>query len=196
MQKQRKTAESQFSVWSMIAYNYKGPLVFYNYLKQVEKKQKNQKVVQKIKKFGGAMNQRRYYSDILPIVEARKKEVEAEKRDFIFQEDNDGSHGTRSAENIARFRKDKMNLDYIDNWPPNSPDMNPIETVWRILKSRVKLHKSLDFKQLRRAIQEEWDHITIEEINEAILGSKKHPNRHMHARFEQVVERRGFATEN
>ena len=36
--------------------------------------------------------------------------------------------------------KDLIELDYIDNYPPNSLDLNLIENVWRILKSRVKLH--------------------------------------------------------
>ena len=89
-----------------------------------------------------------------------------------------------------------MELDYIDNWPPNSPDLNPIETVWRILKSRVKLHHSMDHKQLRRAIEIEWDRITIAEINAAILGSKEHPRRHMRERLVQCFERNGLSTEN
>ena len=75
---------------------------------------------------------------------------------MIFQEDNDGSHGTRSSENVAAWKKCVYDLDFIDNWPPNSPDLNPIENVWRILKSRVKLYKSMTYQQLRRAIEREW----------------------------------------
>ena len=41
----------------MVDANYKGPLIFYNYIKQVKKKQKNKKIVQKIQRFGGAMTQ-------------------------------------------------------------------------------------------------------------------------------------------
>ena len=52
---------------------------------------------------------------------------------------------------------------------PNSPDLNPIETIWRIIKQRLK-SRGVIFEEaiLRRAIQEEWDKITIEEINRAI----------------------------
>ena len=142
------------------------------------------------------MTQERYVKEILPIVEARMKEVEAQKQQFIFQEDNDNSHGTRSQENIARFKRDQMELDYIDNWPANSLDLNPIENVWRILKSRVKLRRSANPKELRKAIEEVWKEITLEEINECILGSRKHPNRHMHRRFELCIANNGLSTEN
>lgn len=61
------------------------------------------------------MTQERYVKDILLIVRRRKKEVKQAGRQFIFQEDNDGSHGTRSEENIARYRKVKMKLKFIEN---------------------------------------------------------------------------------
>ena len=142
------------------------------------------------------MTQKRYAADILPIVEARMKECATQKQQFIFQEDNDGSHGTRSQENIARMKKDEMELGYIDDWPPNSPDLNPIENVWRILKSRVKLRRAASLQELRKAIEDVWKEITLEEVNECILGSKKHPNRHMHRRFQMCVDNNGLSTEN
>ena len=119
------------------------------------------------------MIQERYAAEILPIVEAQMKEVEGQGRQFIFQKDNDNSHGTKIQENIARLKKDHMELDYIDDWPSNSPDLNPIETAWRILKSRVKLRRSASPQEPWKAIEEVWKEITLDKINEAILGSKK-----------------------
>ena len=53
--------------------------------------------------------------------------------------------------------------------PVNSPDLNPIETIWRIIKQRLK-SRGVIFEEavLCRAIQEEWDKITLDEINRAI----------------------------
>ena len=160
----------------MIGWNFKSRLVFYSYIEEVDKEFKNGNKRTQNVKFGGAMTQERYVKDILPLVEARKLDMERNKINgghFIFQEDNDGSHGTRSEENIARMVKDRMELDYIDDHPPNSLDLNPIENVWRILKSRVKLHHCKTHQELRDAIEEEWEQITLQEINECILGSKR-----------------------
>ena len=53
--------------------------------------------------------------------------------------------------------------------PVNSPDLNPIETIWRIIKQYLK-SRGVIFEEvmLRRAIQEEWDKITLDDINKAI----------------------------
>ena len=159
MQKRRKTAASQFSVWAMITVGWKSKLVFYQYTQEVDKELKNGNVRQQDIKFGGPMTQERYRNEILPIVRRRKELLDLRGEGMIFQEDNDGSHGTRSQENMCRYYKDEIDLDFIDDWPPNSPDLNPIENVWRILKSRVKLHHSMTHQELRKAIEDEWNAI-------------------------------------
>ncbi len=84
--------------------------------------------------------------------------MDTKGRRFLFQEDNDKGHGaTSNLENPARMAKDQMNLDYVDNWPPQSPGLNPIEMVWRILKQRVKRRKPTSKEELKRMLLEEWD---------------------------------------
>jgi transposase len=53
---------------------------------------------------------------------------------------------------------------YFFDWPGNSPDCNPIENVWRIMKDKISRHRCRTNVALRIAIQEEWDAITSEEI--------------------------------
>ena len=55
-------------------------------------------------------------------------------------------------------------------WPAKSPDMNPIEKIWAIMKWHVHrrlrpFHTLLD---LRRIVREEWQNIPIETVNNCI----------------------------
>ena len=205
MLKRRRSVASQFSVWAMVAVGYKSKLVFFQETDIVEKKFKNGKVKQQPKVFGGSLTQERYVNEVLPIVRERKQFLSRKGESMIFQEDNDNSHGTRSYENRARYAKIEMDLDFIEDWSANSPDLNPIENVWRILKSRIKLHHSQSAEDVRHAIEREWELIEQWEIDECILGSARGVDRgkggkagkdcHMWNRIEQCIERNGLSTE-
>ena len=204
IQNRRRTAASQFSVWAMIAVGYKSRLVFYSSTEEEDKELKNGNVRTQKVKYGGPMTQERYAQEILPIVGRRAAFLRTtEGKNMIFQEDNDGGHGTRSEDNICRFKKAEWDIDYIDDWPPNSPDLNPIENVRRILKSRVKLHHSVSDNELKRAVQKEWKAIEHWEIDEFILGSQNHctsrdikgKNCGIQARIQHCIDRKGLSTE-
>ncbi len=51
-------------------------------------------------------------------------------------------------------------------WPACSPDLNPIETIWFMIKQRIKAYKNPPRKiqELRDALAAEWAKITPEEI--------------------------------
>lgn len=57
-------------------------------------------------------------------------------------------------------------------WPPNSPDLNPIETLWCRMKDWLQKRygdstASISYKELRRRVLEAWDAIgedTLEEL--------------------------------
>ncbi len=42
------------------------------------------------------------------------------------------------------------------DWPSMSPDLNPIEHQWGILKQKVDEHKVYNIHQLRDVVMEEW----------------------------------------
>jgi transposase len=109
-----------------------------------------------------------YVAKMLPIVKGYRDTAEAKGRGFIFQEDNDGGHSTRSQENSARLYKDQINLDFIDDWPAFSPDLLSIENIWRILKQRVRQHLPETKEELKTAIEIEWAALTLSEINRVV----------------------------
>ena len=49
----------------------------------------------------------------------------------------------------------------VMDWPPQSPDLNPIENVWKTLGARSKARNPKTTEQLLDALQEEWNKITL-----------------------------------
>jgi hypothetical protein len=85
---------------------------------------------------------------------------------WFLQEDGDPSHGMRS-NGLARQYKNSnwvVNL----NHPAQSPDLNPIEGVWLILKMRVRQRVWRSIAELKAICQEEWSKITMEEVRARI----------------------------
>ena len=109
-----------------------------------------------------------YTENILPIyLKAINKARIYYSRRGILQEDNDGSHGTRSENNKALEAKIKAWVELLKH-PANSPDLNPIEAIWNILKQRVCRHFWATRAELKAVILEEWGKITIEEVRARI----------------------------
>jgi len=87
---------------------------------------------------------------------------------FLLMEDNAPSHNS-SFTNQDREREGISKV----KWPPNSPDLNPIEHIWRLMKWRILRRRGVERittpLEMGMVLQEEWDKITIEEINHEIV---------------------------
>ena len=107
-----------------------------------------------------------YYTEyLLPVyISAIQNARSIDARPWILQEDNDGSHGTRGKKmNLARSLRESNWIDTLVH-PAQSPDLNPIEACWNILKQRVRKRTYYGIPELKRILEEEWDKIIMQEI--------------------------------
>ena len=93
--------------------------------------------------------------------------------DYFVVEDGSRVHGksnTRRNKGLCNKARVECYITTID-WPP-SPDPNPIENVWRILKQRLRNrrpHGGWSLIELKEAVQDMWENeIRIEDFNHYI----------------------------
>lgn len=125
-----------------------------------------------IKPKGNSMTQAYYTERLLPIYIELLHKGRLERGISWLQEDNDPSHGTRSVNNVARWLKNSNWVATITH-PAQSPDLNPIEAIWNILKQRIRQREWHSLAQLKHLLQEEWERISIEEIRRRISDMPK-----------------------
>lgn len=79
-------------------------------------------------------------------------------RRIIFQQDNAPCHKSRKT--MEWFSN--QNIQVLE-WPAQSPDLNPIEHLWALLKKRIKNNNPTSLVGLKSAIRREWEKISSEE---------------------------------
>ena len=82
---------------------------------------------------------------------------------IVFMQDNAPWHTVKS---VRTFLSEK-DVTVIE-WPAQSPDMNPIENVWKLLSERVKEKNSRNVEGLWTNLKGEWEKIWIQDINSLV----------------------------
>ncbi|MDO9333806.1 MAG: IS630 family transposase [Dehalococcoidales bacterium] len=100
------------------------------------------------------------------------------REQWFFQQDNAPQHTSRAAR--SWFHNHGVTL--LD-FPPYSPDLNPIENLWSIVKMRVEKRLARTTDELERILKEEW-----EALDENLLRTLAHS---MPARCAAVIANNG-----
>ena len=91
------------------------------------------------------------------------KKRESEIKQMVFQQDNASSH---TAKHTRAFFTE-VGLTVLP-WPANSPDLNPIENIWSVLKQRVENHTVKTKDDLIRVVKQEWTSLDMNSIQRTI----------------------------
>ncbi|KAG2193206.1 hypothetical protein INT46_007610 [Mucor plumbeus] len=111
-----------------------------------------------------------------------------DKKSFRFQQDNATPHTFVPTKQW--FQRQRFSPKSILDWPPQSPDLNPIEHVWNQLKRRLNAYpaRATTIAELEARIHQEWYKFTKEDCLKyidsmpdrikAVIRSKGGPTRY------------------
>ena len=112
----------------------------------------------------------------------------AKHNEYLFMQEGARTH---TAKLTLEMMKDKKQFRLLQphHWPPNSPDLNPVDfRIWGILEQNVNRGRRItDLGSLNKVIVEEWNKTPQEIIDKCICGFKP--------RLRLVIEVEGWKIE-
>ena len=112
-------------LWAAITYGARTPLVFVHRRTPEERKSPKDRL---------GMNSTQYIEEVLePHLLPFWRQVGGTPGGMYFMQDKAGPHASKKT---IRFLK--YNQIRLQSWPGNSPDLNPIENAWHLLKARLR----------------------------------------------------------
>ncbi len=127
-------------------------------------------------RMNGALNCEILSKNLLPSARALKM-----KRGWVFQHDNDPKHTARATKEWLRKKHFK-----VLEWPSQSPDLNPIENLWRELKVCVAQRQPQNITALEEICMEEWAKIPATVCENLVNTYRK--------RLTSVIANKGYIT--
>ncbi len=102
-------------------------------------------------------------------------------RRFTVQMDNDPKHTAKATKEFLKGKKWT-----VMQWPSQSPDLNPIEHAFHLLKTKLKGKCPKNKQELKTVAAEAWQSITRDETQRLVMS--------MRSRLQAVIDCKGFAT--
>ncbi|CAK9807113.1 Transposable element Tcb1 transposase [Anthophora quadrimaculata] len=122
------------------------------------------------------------YLEVLKRVIKPWMETTASGRPYLFQQDGAPAHTSHLVQN---WLSDNVDMFWSkDFWPPNSPDLNPLDYyVWGVIERQTNKCRHPNVNSLRAAIESEFATIKHDQLKSACSRFR--------ARIEQVIEAEG-----
>ena len=147
-----------------------------------------------LKRIEGIMDKKVYHNILV------RQAMPAGKRligkGFIYQEDNDPKHASKLCRNYLQKKEDKGSCSCIINqstglifkrvyfnhmigevirmiWPPQSPDLNPIEQIWELLDRQLQKSAKTSATNIWNNLQTAWNSISKETLRKYIFSMRR-----------------------
>ena len=127
------------------------------------------------------LNSSQYIAILESCLEVSAEKIENPLSNLIFMKDNAPCH-------VSKMMKEyfcKQNYTVMD-WPPQSPDLNPIENLWSIVKYRLSKLEIAKKEDLIKNFMSEWKKLEDNQICKNLVDS-------MPKRVKEVIKNKGGA---
>lgn len=131
-------------IWAAVGKDYKSPLVFIE-----KRKDEDGKTL--------GLNAQRYVRCCLSKLVSSCSDLS----ERVFMQDGARCHAARHTQDYL----ERKGVPLLKEWPPYSPDLNPIENLWHLLDRRLSELVPRTLPELKRATLEAWEAIPMEHIN-------------------------------
>lgn len=118
----------------------------------------------------GRMNSEKYIAVLEEVLHPSITKIYGDTNadNIKFQQDNAPCHTSATS-----MRYLKEHHDDLLEWPAQSPDLNPIEHLWGILKRKIREHSITSKQGLKQILQQEWNEISPEECRKLVSTMPK-----------------------
>lgn len=89
--------------------------------------------------------------------------------DLFLMQDGAGAHRAGSTMNYLESKGAKV----LEGWPARSPDLNPIETLWALMQTRVSLLVPRTEDELITAINRAWEEVPMSTVNALVMSFQR-----------------------
>jgi len=159
-----KSGRKSVMVWGCFAGGIKGPLVFCDENKEGSERINSNTYITILKSY------------LCPFYRTVRELTE---KPAIFQQDNAPIHTSKITKEWFKTNK----IVTID-WPANSPDLNPIENIWKQLKDNIQNQKVFpkNVNELKVALKKEWEDLDNSVFEEVVASMPRRINAVLQAR--------------
>ena len=99
----------------------------------------------------------------------------------VFMHDGAPCHQAKLVKEWLTAKK----IEVLGPWPGNSPDLNPIDNLWYILKREVAKHHPTSLEDLKQIIRQVWCREITQEFSKKLVNS-------MPKRLQEVIKNNGY----